>query len=89
MRCFNNNTAGPFGSCVALQQTDITPNANTPQNINTAATADAQKTQINNNLKDLSKAQQGLAAAPNTTAQGVGLANAILGDDSQAQATAP
>jgi len=36
IRCRNNAVAGPFGGCFAVQQTDITPKVNTPENIATA-----------------------------------------------------
>ncbi|KAK3984026.1 hypothetical protein QBC44DRAFT_302149 [Cladorrhinum sp. PSN332] len=33
IRCRNNAQAGPFGGCFAVQQTDVKPNVNTPENI--------------------------------------------------------
>ncbi|EAA30796.1 hypothetical protein NCU06170 [Neurospora crassa OR74A] len=35
VRCRNNAVAGPFGGCFAVQQTDVKPTLNTPDNIQT------------------------------------------------------
>ncbi|KAK3347835.1 hypothetical protein B0H65DRAFT_157354 [Neurospora tetraspora] len=41
VRCRNNAVAGPFGGCFAVQQTDVKPTLNTPDNIATFKNIDA------------------------------------------------
>lgn len=88
VRCFNTATAGPFGGCVAVQQSDVTPNKNAPGNINTAQTLSGVNAQVLQNQKDLTKAVAAIAAAPSAGAQGLAEADALLGKDTAAQATA-
>ncbi len=75
VRCFNSAAAGPFGGCFAVQQTDITPNKNSANQINTAQTLAGVLDQVAQNQIDLpvevaanaasplSEKEQGLAAA--------------------------
>ncbi|GJC87586.1 hypothetical protein ColLi_10424 [Colletotrichum liriopes] len=53
VRCRNNAVAGPFGGCFPVQQTDVTPTQNTPQNIQTLKDLDTVLTQQQGNVKDL------------------------------------
>ncbi|KAK1584907.1 uncharacterized protein LY79DRAFT_671356 [Colletotrichum navitas] len=53
VRCRNNAVAGPFGGCFPIQQTDVTPTANTPQNIKTLKDLDTILKQQQGNTKDL------------------------------------
>lgn len=46
VKCVNNNAAGPFGGCFAVQQTDITPAVNVASTITTAATLAGVQNQI-------------------------------------------
>ena len=46
IRCFNAATAGPFGGCFAVQQTDETASANTPGTIATAQTLEGVEAQV-------------------------------------------
>ncbi|KAK1957284.1 hypothetical protein LY78DRAFT_686332 [Colletotrichum sublineola] len=52
VRCRNNAVAGPFGGCFPIQQTDVTPTANTPQNIKTLKDLDTVLKQQQGNTKD-------------------------------------
>ncbi|KAJ5038045.1 uncharacterized protein L3040_006916 [Drepanopeziza brunnea f. sp. 'multigermtubi'] len=88
MRCFNTAAAGPFGGCVALQQTDTEASDNSPNQINTAQTLAGILAQVNQNQVDLAKAEAGNAAATKVTDQGVIIADNLLGIDSKALATA-
>ncbi|CZS95429.1 related to gEgh 16 protein [Rhynchosporium agropyri] len=56
VRCRNNAQAGPFGGCFAVQQTDGKANANTPENIATAATLPAVLDQVKQDQQDLDAA---------------------------------
>ncbi|KAH8772199.1 hypothetical protein BGZ57DRAFT_740882, partial [Hyaloscypha finlandica] len=67
VRCRNNAVAGPFGGCFAVQQTDVTPTANSANQITTAQTLADVTEQIAENNVDLPVAiaanqQQGTAA---------------------------
>ncbi|KAI9049816.1 hypothetical protein LZ554_005966 [Drepanopeziza brunnea f. sp. 'monogermtubi'] len=88
MRCFNTAAAGPFGGCVALQQTDTEASVNSPNQINTAQSLAGILAQVNQNQVDLAKAEAGNAAATKVTDQGVIIADNLLGIDSKALATA-
>lgn len=56
VRCRNNSVAGPFGGCVAVQQTDVKATANTPENIATAQKKAAVDAQVKQNKADLAVA---------------------------------
>ncbi|KAI1854865.1 hypothetical protein JX265_002504 [Neoarthrinium moseri] len=88
VRCFNAAKAGPFGGCFAVQQTDVTPNQNTPQNIATAQTLQGITAQVLQNQKDLGVAVKANADAPTQADQGVLAVDELLNTDSKAQATA-
>ncbi len=75
VRCFNSAAAGPFGVCFAVQQTDVAPNVNSANQIETAQTLAGVLDQVAQNQIDLpvevaanaasplSEKEQGLAAA--------------------------
>ncbi|TVY84926.1 hypothetical protein LSUE1_G002973 [Lachnellula suecica] len=90
MRCFNTAAAGPFGGCVALQQTDVTPAQNTPANLKTAQTLAGINAQVAQNQLDIAAERQ--ANADSTTGteaeQARNAADALLSIDSTALATA-
>ncbi|KAH8204567.1 hypothetical protein TruAng_001196 [Truncatella angustata] len=88
IRCFNSAAAGPFGGCIAIQQTDTTPNKNTPGNIATAQTLQGINAQILQDQKDLSKAVAANVEAPSQGDQGVAAVDKLLSIDSAAAATA-
>ncbi|KAM0812631.1 hypothetical protein AB5N19_12622 [Seiridium cardinale] len=88
IRCFNTAAAGPFGGCVAVQQTDTTPNVNTPDNIATAQTLEGIQAQVLQDQKDLSKAVAANVEAPTQDDQGVAAVDKLLDIDSAAEATA-
>ncbi|KAK6856530.1 hypothetical protein PG995_006717 [Apiospora arundinis] len=88
VRCRNKAAAGPFGGCFAVQQTDTTPNANTPANIKTAQTLKGVQAQIAQNIKDFPAYVKANQKAPTADDQGVFAVNEILGIDSKASATA-
>ncbi|KAK1634251.1 hypothetical protein BDP81DRAFT_324910 [Colletotrichum phormii] len=52
VRCRNNAVAGPFGGCFAVQQTDVTPTQNTPQNIQTGAKLKGVLQQVQQDIVD-------------------------------------
>ncbi|KAI9642233.1 hypothetical protein NHQ30_009035 [Ciborinia camelliae] len=52
VRCFNAATAGPFGGCFAVMQTDEAASKNTPDTIATAQTLDGVEAQVVQNNKD-------------------------------------
>ncbi|KAI9049129.1 hypothetical protein LZ554_006977 [Drepanopeziza brunnea f. sp. 'monogermtubi'] len=56
VRCRNNSQAGPFGGCVAVQQTDGVASANSPNTISTAATLPNILAQVNQDQTDLAAA---------------------------------
>ncbi|KAI0168436.1 GEgh16 protein [Pestalotiopsis sp. NC0098] len=88
IRCFNAAAAGPFGGCVAVQQTDTTPNVNTPENIATLQTVSGINAQVAQNEKDLKAAEAANVQAPTQDDQGVAAVDALLSIDSAAAATA-
>ncbi|OLN86174.1 hypothetical protein CCHL11_04117 [Colletotrichum chlorophyti] len=53
VRCRNNAVAGPFGGCFPIQQTDVTPTQNTPQNIKTLKDLKTVLNQQQGNVADL------------------------------------
>lgn len=53
VRCRNAAVAGPFGGCVAVQQTDIKAAVNSPNQLQTAQTLDGINKQVAQNIKDL------------------------------------
>ncbi|KAH6680075.1 hypothetical protein F5X68DRAFT_33924 [Plectosphaerella plurivora] len=63
VRCRNNALAGPFGGCFPVQQTDVTPKVNRPDNIDTAQALDLTLAQVAANQKDLPAAIQANANA--------------------------
>jgi len=80
VRCRNNAVAGPFGGCFPVQQTDVDPTANTPQNIKTAQGIDATLAQVLSNQKDLPAAVQANAnAGADGAKQNLAAVEAILG----------
>lgn len=87
IRCFNTAAAGPFGGCIAVQQTDVKPNANTPDTIATAQTLEGVLAQVAQNQKDLPAAAQANKEAPSVDQQGVFFVDALLKIDSTASAT--
>ncbi|KAF4620194.1 hypothetical protein G7Y89_g14627 [Cudoniella acicularis] len=90
VRCFNSATAGPFGGCFAVQQTDITPNANSPDTIATAQTLEGVLAQVAQNQIDLPAAIKANQEATTGTEaqQGVLAVDNLLSIDSTASATA-
>ncbi|KAJ5042968.1 uncharacterized protein L3040_004358 [Drepanopeziza brunnea f. sp. 'multigermtubi'] len=56
VRCRNNSQAGPFGGCVAVQQTDGVASVNSPNTISTAATLPNILAQVNQDQIDLAAA---------------------------------
>ncbi|TVY93801.1 hypothetical protein LAWI1_G000246, partial [Lachnellula willkommii] len=88
VRCFNTAADGPFGGCFAVQQTDITPAANTPDNIATAQTLAGINEQVAENQKDLPAAIAGNQEATSGTEQeqGVLAVDNLLNIDSTASA---
>ncbi|TIC89976.1 hypothetical protein CH35J_012294 [Colletotrichum higginsianum] len=93
VRCFNDNAKGPFGGCFAVQQTDITPKQNTPDNIPTAAKLEGVLSQVQQDIVDFPAAvksnqeaatqgEQGLTAVkellPNANMQAAGSAAAAI-----------
>lgn len=87
VRCINPQD---FGGCFVVQQTDITPNANTPANIATAQTLSGVLAQVAQNQVDLPAAIKGNQEATLGTDadQGVKQVDNLLNIDSVAQATA-
>ncbi|KAK1753555.1 hypothetical protein QBC47DRAFT_424107 [Echria macrotheca] len=87
VRCRNNAVAGPFGGCFAVQQSDITPKVNTPENIATADTLNDVLSQIAVNQKDLPVAIKANQNAGGTQAQqNAAAVAAILGSPVTKQA---
>lgn len=79
VRCRNNALAGPFGGCFPVQQTDVTPKVNRPDNIETAQALDATLAQVASNQKDLPAAIQANANAGSDEAkQNLAAVEAIL-----------
>ncbi|RDW84609.1 hypothetical protein BP6252_02199 [Coleophoma cylindrospora] len=77
IRCFNSAAAGPFGGCFAVQQTDVTPNANSPNTITTAQTLAGVEAQVLQNQKDL-PAEVKANSEASLTQQGLLAVNALL-----------
>ncbi|KFA81292.1 hypothetical protein S40288_04849 [Stachybotrys chartarum IBT 40288] len=75
VRCRNEAN---FGGCFAVQQTDIEPNANTPETIATAQTLEGIENQIAQNRQDFPPSVAAIQAAPDVDAQGVQVADALL-----------
>lgn len=65
VRCRNNSVAGPFGGCVAVEQTDITPAQLQASTIKTAATLKGMQAQVISDNTDL---QAAVVANENTGA---------------------
>ncbi|EJT79499.1 hypothetical protein GGTG_04583 [Gaeumannomyces tritici R3-111a-1] len=57
----NNAIAGPFGGCFPIQQIDVEPTINTPQNIKSFKGLPGVLSQIDGNLRDLDEAIKALA----------------------------
>ncbi|OHW95790.1 gegh16 protein [Colletotrichum incanum] len=89
IRCFNDNAKGPFGGCVAVQQTDTTPKQNTPDNIPTAQTLDGVLTQVQQNIVDLPAAVKSNQEAATQDEQGVTAIKEILGNNATTEAAGP
>ncbi|WQF78078.1 Putative egh16-like virulence factor [Colletotrichum destructivum] len=89
IRCFNDNAKGPFGGCVAVQQTDTTPKQNTPGNIPTAQTLEGVLTQVQQNIVDLPAAVKSIQDAPTQDDQGVTAIKEILGNNATLEAAGP
>ncbi|KAF6815501.1 gas1-like protein [Colletotrichum plurivorum] len=89
IRCFNSNAKGPFGGCVAVQQTDTTPKQNTPDNIPTAQTLSGILTQVQQNAKDLPAAFKSNAEAKTQEEQGLTAIKEILGNNATNEAAGP
>lgn len=71
VRCRNAAQAGPFGGCFPVQQTDVTPNVNSPNQLQNAQTLDGVNKQVAQNLKDLPAAiAANQAAGSDEAAQG-------------------
>ncbi|WYZ34591.1 hypothetical protein EsH8_I_000867 [Colletotrichum jinshuiense] len=89
VRCFNANAKGPFGGCFAVQQTDVTPKQNTPDNIPTAATLKGVFAQTQQSAADLPAAIKSIQEAPTTDDQGVAGIKEILGSGVTQEAAGP
>ncbi|EFX05675.1 hypothetical protein CMQ_3744 [Grosmannia clavigera kw1407] len=70
-----------FGGCITVQQTDVTANVNTVDNIVTEEKKSAISAQVVQNQKDLPAAKKGLAAAGTTEKEGLYIVKAILAGD--------
>jgi hypothetical protein len=70
-----------------VQQTDVTPNANSPDTIATEQTLEGVLAQVAENQVDLPAAVKANQDAPTEAQQGLFEANALLSIDSAAQAT--
>lgn len=53
VRCRNNALAGPFGGCIAVQQSDTTTKTNVAADIVTSSTLDEVNAQVQQNQVDL------------------------------------
>jgi len=78
IKCLNSAVSGPFGGCVSVQQTDITPSANSPNTITTAQTLEGIQAQVAVNQLDLPAAVKGIAEANNEVQQGADTVKEIL-----------
>ncbi|APA09238.1 hypothetical protein SS1G_14237 [Sclerotinia sclerotiorum 1980 UF-70] len=77
VRCFNAATAGPFGGCFAVMQTDETASKNTPGTIATAQTLKGVEAQVLQNNKDLPAAMKANSEAT-LNEQGIFAVEALL-----------
>ncbi|KAI0505968.1 GEgh16 protein [Xylaria bambusicola] len=79
IRCRNANN---FGGCIAVQQKDTQPSQNDPNSIQTAQTLSGVLTQVQQNIKDLPFALDGIAGASQDPAdQGTSVIEAIQEGD--------
>lgn len=74
VRCRNKQN---FGGCVAIQQSDTTPNVNSPQNIKTAATLKSVLDQVNEDQRDFKTTVNAIATASEKD-QGAAVAKALV-----------
>ncbi|KAH7025132.1 uncharacterized protein B0I36DRAFT_376812 [Microdochium trichocladiopsis] len=74
VRCRN---AQEFGGCFAVQQTDVKPNANTPDNIVTVATLDQVLKQVAQDQKDFETSVNAIAKS-GLNDQGTAVADALV-----------
>ncbi|KAI8293943.1 hypothetical protein K4K59_005413 [Colletotrichum sp. SAR11_240] len=80
IRCRNNAVAGPFGGCFAVQQSDVTPTQNTPQNIKTAQDLEGVLAKQQQNAADLPAAIKANQIDGTKTGQdNIAAANKLLG----------
>ncbi|TGO49918.1 hypothetical protein BCON_0196g00140 [Botryotinia convoluta] len=86
IRCFNAATAGPFGGCFAVMQTDETASKNTPGTIATAQTLEGVEAQVLQNNKDLPAAMKANSEAT-LNEQGIFAVEALLSSSLTAIAT--
>ncbi|KAF9879181.1 GEgh16 protein [Colletotrichum karsti] len=89
IRCFNAAAAGPFGGCVAIQQTDTTPKQNTPQNIATAQDLEGVLKKVQKNTADLPAAFKANAEAKSQSEQGALAIKELLGNNATLEAAGP
>ncbi|TDZ74326.1 hypothetical protein CTRI78_v000822 [Colletotrichum trifolii] len=89
LRCRNASSKGPFGGCVAIQQTDVKPKQNTPGNIKTAQTLKGILTQVQQNAKDLPAAIKSIQEAKTQDEQGVAAVKELLGNNATTKAAGP
>ncbi|OLN85056.1 hypothetical protein CCHL11_10233 [Colletotrichum chlorophyti] len=89
VRCFNNNQKGPFGGCFAVQQTDVKPKENTPENIPTKQTLENVLTQVQQNTVDLPAAVKSNQESKTPEEQGVNAIKEILGSQATLEAAGP
>lgn len=87
VRCVNSKS---FGGCFAVQQTDVTPNVNSPATIATAQTLEGVLAQVAENQVDLPAAIKANQEATTGTDQQQGLlgANALLALNGEATGVA-
>ncbi|KAK1977366.1 GEgh16 protein, partial [Colletotrichum cereale] len=83
VRCFNKSVKGPFGGCFAVQQTDITPKQNTPQNIPTAATLQGVLSQVEKDIVDFPAAVKSNQEATTQGEQGLTAVKELLANSTQ------
>ncbi|TLD28224.1 hypothetical protein PspLS_03256 [Pyricularia sp. CBS 133598] len=74
VRCRNKQN---FGGCVAIKQSDTTPNVNTPENIKTAAALKGVLDQINQDQRDFKTTVNAIATASEKD-QGAAVAKALV-----------
>ncbi|GKT50061.1 uncharacterized protein ColSpa_10242 [Colletotrichum spaethianum] len=83
VRCFNSNARGPFGGCFAVQQTDITPKQNTPDNIPTAGKLESINAQIAQDIADFPAAVKSNQEAMTQGDQGLSAVKDLLVNSTQ------